>query len=127
MGVQFYNGFSNYNTLRADYLRSNIEDIKLNENVKPETVEEPKENESLVSSSLAIDRRSKVANLEDISLTFNKEDDFGLIGSEAPIKSLDMEKAISEMKMDTILQEYQFFVGNHKPILSNEDGVVIPK
>ncbi len=127
MGVQFYNGLSNYNTLRADYLRSNIEDIKLNENVKPETVEEPKENESLVSSSLAIDRRSKVANLEDISLTFNKEDDFGLIGSEAPIKSLDMEKAISEMKMDTILQEYQFFVGNQKPILSNEDGVVIPK
>ncbi len=35
-----------------------------------------------------------------------------LIGSESDLRRLDIEKAVSDMKKDSILQEYQFFVGS---------------
>lgn len=52
------------------------------------------------------------AALEDISVTFNKQDDFGYIGRDSDIHSLDVEKAISDMRKDQILQQYQYFVGS---------------
>ena len=44
------------------------------------------------------------ATLEDISITFHKQDDFGYIGRNSDIHSLDVEKAISDMRKDQILQ-----------------------
>lgn len=52
------------------------------------------------------------APLEDISITFHKQDDFGYIGRDSDIRSLDVEKAISDMCKDQILQQYQYFVGS---------------
>ena len=52
------------------------------------------------------------APLEDISITFHKQDDFGYIGRDSDIHSLDVEKAISDMRKDQILQQYQYFVGS---------------
>ena len=52
------------------------------------------------------------AALEDISITFRKQDDFGYIGRDSDIHSLDVEKAISDMRKDQILQQYQYFVGS---------------
>ena len=52
------------------------------------------------------------APLEDISITFHKQDDFGYIGRDSDIRSLDVEKAISDMRKDQILQQYQYFVGS---------------
>lgn len=47
---------------------------------------------------------------EDLSLTFNIQEDFEYIGRESDIHSLDVEKAIDEMKRDKVLQQYQYFV-----------------
>lgn len=70
----------------------------------------------------------KDAPLEDISITFNKEDDFGYIGRDKDIRSLDVEKAIDDMRKDQILQQYQYFVGSSRNIVSeSEDGTVIQK
>lgn len=76
-----------------------------------------------------ISRAPKTANLEDVSLTFNKEDSFDNIGADADIRSLDMTKAISDMKRDSILSDYQTFVGpSTDQMLSNlEDGIVLLK
>lgn len=52
------------------------------------------------------------AALDDISITFHKQDDFGYIGRDSDIHSLDVEKAISDMRKDQILQQYQYFVGS---------------
>lgn len=52
------------------------------------------------------------AALDDISLTFHKQDDFGYIGRDSDIHSLDVEKALSDMRKDQILQQYQYFVGS---------------
>lgn len=68
------------------------------------------------------------AKLEDISLTFNKQEEFGYIGQDSDIRSLDMEKAISDMKKDQVLQQYQYFVGSVKNLnVDNADGIVIAK
>lgn len=74
------------------------------------------------------DFRSKTADLENISLTFNKEDRYDYIGRESGLASLDVQKAISDMKKDQVLQEYQYFVGSAQNLFQGtEDGLVIPK
>ena len=56
------------------------------------------------------ERKASVTDLEDISLGFNQQDDYSYIGKDADIKTLDMEKAISDMRKDNLFQQYQFFV-----------------
>lgn len=58
------------------------------------------------------DHRSRAADLKNISLTFNKEESFDYIGSESSLANLDVQKAISDMQKDQILQQYQYFVGS---------------
>lgn len=74
-------------------------------------------------------RADRIANLEDISLSFNKEDDFGYIGKDSDIYKLDVEKALSDMKRDSVLEEYQYFVGSSQTFAGQQsaDGIVIPK
>ncbi len=70
------------------------------------------------------------AALEDISLTFNKQDDFGFLGQNSDIHSLDVEKAISDMQKDKVLQQYQYFVGSARNLMSGVDemdGIVLAK
>lgn len=76
------------------------------------------------------DTRSRMADLDDVSLTFNTGDDYSYIGSDFEIGSLDIEQAISDMKRDSILQDYQYFVGSTDglaPSSANEDGKVFLK
>jgi len=74
------------------------------------------------------DNRSRSADLENISLTFNKEETYDYLGSESNLSDLDIQKAISDMKRDSVLQEYQYFVGSSQNLFINPaDGLVIPK
>lgn len=74
------------------------------------------------------DNRSRMADLDNISLTFNAGEDYSYIGSDFEITSLDMEQAISDMRKDKILEDYQFFVGASSELntennaVNNEDG-----
>lgn len=67
--------------------------------------------------------------LEDVSLTFLKDDTYEMIGSESDLNKLDMQKAISDMQKDKILQDYNYFVGSSVMQQRNisEDGVVVAK
>lgn len=69
------------------------------------------------------------AGLEDISLTFNRQEGFGYIGRDSDIYSLDVEKAIDDMKKDNVLQQYQYFVGSSRNLYEtgDVDGTVIQK
>ncbi len=69
------------------------------------------------------DTKVPSVNVTDISLTFNKQDDFGYIGQDSDIRLLDMEKAISAMRRDQILQQYQYFVGSARNfVLQSAEG-----
>ena len=88
----------------------------------------PALNNTLEDVAISAKPRNDAA-LEDISLTFNKGDDYGYIGKDSDIYSLDVENAISDMQKDNVLKQYQFFVGNTGTgaLVDNADGVVIPK
>ena len=46
--------------------------------------------------------------------------DISLIGKDKELKTLDVNQAVSDMQKDSILQEYQYFVGN----IQTDDGMV---
>lgn len=73
------------------------------------------------------DTRPRSVNPNEVSLSFNKRDDFSYLGKEKDISLLDMQHAIADMKQDTILHDYQYFVGSSRNVFSSEDGSVTAK
>lgn len=67
--------------------------------------------------------------LEDIFITFNRQEGFGYIGRDSDIRSLDVEKAIGDMKKDQVLHQYQYFVGSSRNLYGAEDidGTAVQK
>lgn len=130
MGINGINDYSSIiNNFRIPSIPSvSVEEVKRQDELLSREKEQNLRVSTLEDVSLPA-RSGSNAALEDISLTFNKGDDFGYIGKDSDIYSLDVENAISDMQKDTILKQYQFFVGNTNagPVVNNADGVVIPK
>lgn len=42
--------------------------------------------------------------------------DFAMRGNDSRLEDLDMQQAISDMKKDAVLQQYQFFVGESREL-----------
>lgn len=85
--------------------------------------------EAALESSVS-NQAPKKAELENISLTFNKDEIYEYIGKEKEIENLDVQKAVQGAKKDEILQQYHYFVGSPgigEEIFSSEDGTVISK
>ncbi len=122
-GINGMNGLQNYNLQRSiqapDAAKQSAKTViteipgqesrvpSSNTSLQIESVDSGKAGEARGAS-----RPAANAALEDISVTFNKQDDFGYIGRDSDIHSLDVEKAISDMRKDQILQQYQYFVGS---------------
>lgn len=119
-------GYGGFGAFQSDYRINNIPKAA---EVKPlETVTEV--NVSSEPKQLQVEEvtnRQKSVDPNEVSLSFNKNDDYSYIGKDKDIENLDMEKAISEMRQDSILQEYQYFVGNTNTVYASADGVVIAK
>ena len=81
------------------------------------------------SSFFQEDTRSRSANLENISLGFNKGESYDYIGSSSDLNTLDMQQAISDMQKDQVLDRYNFFVGSAgtSQIFASTDGMVLAK
>lgn len=125
MGIQLWTGFSNMQSYYKSYEIPAVtpEEVRKQDQQLQATQQEA----AAAPVSEAKDTRSRTADLENISLTFNKEDSFDYIGSESGLAGLDMQKAISDMKKDAVLQEYQYFVGSSRNFFDPADGIVIPK
>jgi len=105
-----------------------VNDIPRVDAPKPEPAQ-VKENTEAAKPSVTIepieDRRPRSVDPNEVSLSFNKNNDYGYIGKDKDLSLLDMEQAISMMRQDSILQDYQYFVGSSKDIFNSEDGRVI--
>ena len=135
-------GFGAFGTFQSDYRINSIpkaeiaakqvqktdENNRLNDKTKVETSSQSEVAKSNKSYEiLPVDNRPLATDPNSVSLNFNKGDDFSYIGSEKDIAKLDMQKAISDMKQDNILQEYNYFIGSSRNVYSSEDGVVLAK
>ena len=100
---------------------------------QPKEVVSPERSDNLSATSTEpeqIYRSSRIADLENLSLKFKNEDSFDYIANVSSLDNLDMQKAISDMRKDQVLQRYQYFVGNSSNLFTgqtSEDGVVILK
>lgn len=125
-----YGGF--YNSYKPiDIPKVDVEEVKKQDELKKaEELANPYlEAKPVETVETKPDTRSRMADLDNISLTFNSGDDYSYIGSDFNIEDLDIAKAISDMKKDGILQDYQYFVGNQNDLsnLSSDDGKVFLK
>ncbi len=131
------NLFSDYGGFYNNYKVTDIPKVDM-DTVKKQDALRQVEEEAVPSVSVApeiiskpqVDLRSKTADLDNISLTFNKGDDYSYLGSEFEIEKLDINQAISDMRKDKILEDYQYFVGSQNDLTSsinNEDGRVFLK
>lgn len=133
MGIQIYQGMGGLSSYQ-NYQRPEIRQVT-EEEVRRQDQEQQQaalQQETTAYSRLsdlsARDTRAKAADLENISLTFNKSDSFDYLGSESGLENLDVMKAVSDMRKDEVLQEYQYFVGSSQNVtFQSEDGIVIPK
>lgn len=133
MGIQIYQGMGNLSTC-SNYQRPEIklvsgEEIRRQDQEQQQAaLQQSTPDYSRMTDFAAQDRRAKAADLENISLTFNKTDSFDYLGSESGLENLDVMKAVSDMRKDEVLQEYQYFVGSSQNFaFQSEDGVVIPR
>lgn len=53
---------------------------------------------------------------------FKKHNEYNLVGATSKMEDLDIDKALSDMKKDSVLDQYKFFVKS--TLISNEDGSV---
>lgn len=128
MGIGSIN---DYNSLIQNYYVPTIPDVNLdsihNRSVQKEAFLKDSAADIHEEVSVAVPARQDAA-LEDISITFNKQEGFDYIGQDRDIRALDVEKAISDMKKDKVLQQYQYFVGSIRNLTSKSaDGLVIAK
>lgn len=129
-------GIGSYSDTFSSYRVSRIPEVTTEE-VQQQNMSSPAAIGNLSDESLSVQpspideqsKASKIADLENVSLTFNKEDDFDYIGRDSDLSGLDMEAAISDMRKDQVLEEYQTFVDSSALNLQkmSQDGIVIPK
>ena len=130
MGINGINNYSNFiNNYRIPSIPSvSVDEVKRQDEELKKLASSPAL-ESTLQDAVSSAKPRNDAALEDISITFNKGDDYGYIGKDSDIYSLDVENAISDMRKDDVLKQYQYFVGNSGggALVDNADGVVIPK
>ena len=118
--TQLYNDYSNLrirdSLAEVKAPQENGSDVNAAEQVKAEQAQSPE----------SAAKRERLLGLEDISLTFNKNDDFDIIGKTSDITGLDLQKAVSISKRDDILSDYKT-AESAVPVYAGEEGTVIAK
>lgn len=68
-------------------------------------------------------RAPKVSDPNDFTFDFRKNNTYNLVGATSAVEDMDVEKAVSDMKKDVVLNQYKFFVGNTN-LGTDADGTV---
>lgn len=97
------------------------------EAVQPVVEDEKPANAASLSIEPKQDSRPKFANLNEVSISFNRQENYDYIGKDRDTSLLDMQKAVSDMRQDTVLSDYRYFIGNTNSIFQSEDGIVVAK
>ena len=106
-GIRTYAGFYDYNTIKQSEMRSRqIQEAKAATEQERAVQEEVRPVEDVVMS-VAQDNGAK-----EFTEQYQPDAVYEMKGADSDIFKLDIEKAISDMKKDEVLLEYQFFVNS---------------
>ena len=107
-GIRPYAGFYEYNSIKANELRA--EQIAATQKASSVEAEEV----STETQSAAVQTPAPEQNFTafDYAQNYRSDETYELKGKDSDLASLDMQKAISDLDKDQVLQQYQFFVGD---------------
>lgn len=107
-GIRPYAGFYEYNSIKANELRA--EQIAATQEASSVEAEEV----STETQSATIQTPAPEQNFTafDYAQNYRSDETYELKGKDCDLASLDMQKAISDLDKDQVLQQYQFFVGD---------------
>lgn len=126
-----YGGF--YNQYRLPQMQQvSVEEVKKqDEELLQQQMQQEVASPQIDVSQHPSNQAPRMANLEDISLTFNANETYDYIGRDADLQNLDMMSAISDMQKDKVLEQYQYFVGpkdfTAPVVAATPDGMVVQK
>lgn len=105
-GIRPVSGFYDYNQI--DAVRSKVEEVAAVEEPQVQQDElavqeaEPKEDA----------REQQTFGAYDYVKQYNPDQVYSMKGENSDIRSLDVQKAISDMQKDQVIQQYHYFVGS---------------
>lgn len=136
------NGYFDLNYFQSSYAYQRITPVQPGQENKP--LEEAKEPAKEMTAGLELQSTTPVTRtqmpLEDVRLAFSLRSPEDYIGQSFEQNAEDLQKAVSSVQKDEILQDYEFFVGDFsleveeqqqsQPIFTpfaSEDGMVFLK
>ncbi|MCR5144332.1 MAG: hypothetical protein K6B67_03370 [Lachnospiraceae bacterium] len=111
-GIRPSVGFYDYNSIskirQAEEAQASVQAAEVDQ-IKP-VVADDQNNTSVAAEQNGTNKQTFGAY--DYANQYNPDEEYSLVGKESDIRSLDVERAISDMEKDQVLHEYQYFVGN---------------
>lgn len=101
-GIRPSAGFYDYNTIKS-------EELSAEQTQKTLTAQQSDAEQDAVMNVEASAKPDTGAM--DYANRYQPDATYDLKGADSELMSLDVEKAISDMKRDQVLQQYQFFIG----------------
>lgn len=101
-GIRPSAGFYDYNTIKS-------EELSAEQTQKTLTAQQSDAEQEAVMKVEASAKPDTGAM--DYANRYQPDASYDLKGADSELMSLDVEKAISDMKRDQVLQQYQFFIG----------------
>ena len=103
-GIRPYSGFYNINNISNVHNDAHAS--------KPQETASPKVEEAKVDTAgIAAARSKQTFGAYDYAEQYRPTEKFEINAKDSDLRSLDVEKAISDMRKDQAIQQYQFFVG----------------
>lgn len=81
---------------------------------------QPKQDEAIIIKA----REKQTFTASDYANTYQPDKEYSMKGDESDLRSLDVQKAVSDMQKDRVLLQYQFFVGHSG--LEQEQNEAVP-
>lgn len=106
-GIRPNAGFYDYNSIQN--IRNAVEDTPVVKTAADAGASEQQQKDTLETTV----RREQDFGAADYAAQYQPDCTYEMKGSESDIHSLDVEKALSDMHKDQVLQQYQFFVGEN--------------
>ena len=109
-GIRTYAGFYDYNTIKNQEAHGRqIAESKAAETLAAQDEQQQTDTEQVIAAPVKTDNGAG-----EYAKQYRPDATYELSGADSDIANLDVEKALSDMKKDQVLQQYQFFVGESK-------------
>lgn len=130
-GIRPNAGFYEYNSIKINELRD--QQIAETQALLAKSNMDQEENTSLQTASLQDQsaeqedaRRRQTFDSFDYAKQYQPGETYNLKGADSNIEDLDVEKALSNLEKDQVLQQYQFFVGTDVAVSTQPEAIFRP-